>query len=90
MGGPWETEAVLLANIYIHRLLKAWKKLDPETKLRARIINYADDLVIVCRSRAEETLAWLRWITGKLGLGLNEAKTRICDAALETSSTPSG
>jgi hypothetical protein len=38
----------LLANIYIHRLLKAWKKFDLETKLRARIINYADDLVIVC------------------------------------------
>jgi len=36
----------LLANIYIHRLLKAWKKFDLETKLRAGIINYADDLVM--------------------------------------------
>jgi RNA-directed DNA polymerase len=35
----------LLANIYIHRLLKAWKKFDLESKLRARIINYADDRV---------------------------------------------
>jgi len=26
----------LLANIYIHRFLKAWKKFDLETKLRAR------------------------------------------------------
>ncbi len=58
--------------------------LDLETKLRARIINDADDLVIVCRSRAEEALTWLRWITGKLGLGLNEAKTRVCDAERET------
>jgi RNA-directed DNA polymerase len=74
----------LLANIYIHRLLKAWKKFDLETKLRARIINYADDLVIVCRGRAEEALTWLRWITAKLGLGLNEAKTRVCDAELES------
>jgi RNA-directed DNA polymerase len=74
----------LLANIYIHRLLKAWKKFDLETKLRARIINYADDLVIVCRSRAEEALTWLRWITEKLGLGLNEAKTRVCDAERES------
>ncbi|MEW5749026.1 MAG: reverse transcriptase domain-containing protein, partial [Candidatus Thermoplasmatota archaeon] len=52
----------LLANIYIHRLLKAWKKFDLETKLRARIINYADDLVILCRDRAEDALAWLKWI----------------------------
>jgi RNA-directed DNA polymerase len=74
----------LLANIYIHRLLKAWKKFDLETKLRARIINYADDLVILCRDRAEDALAWLKWITGKLGLGLNEAKTRVCDAERET------
>jgi len=29
----------LLANIYIHRLLKAWKKFDLEAKLRARIID---------------------------------------------------
>ena len=68
----------------IHRLLKAWKKFDLEAKLRARIINYADDLVIVCRSRAEEALTWLRWITAKLGLGLNEAKTRVCDAERES------
>ncbi|MCL6549028.1 MAG: hypothetical protein K6T30_08975 [Alicyclobacillus sp.] len=38
----------------------------------------------MCQNRAEEALAWLRWITGKLGLGLNEAKTRICDAERET------
>jgi RNA-directed DNA polymerase len=74
----------LLANIYIHRLLKAWKKFDLETKLRARIINYADDLVIVCRGRAEEALTWLRWIAEKLGLSLNEAKTRVCDARRES------
>jgi retron-type reverse transcriptase len=74
----------LLANIYIHRLFKAWKEFDLETKLKARIINYADDLVILCRGRAEEALAWLRWITERLGLSLNEAKTRVCDAHRET------
>ncbi len=40
--------------------------------------------MIVCRSRAEEALTWLRWITEKLGLGLNEAKTRVCDAERES------
>ena len=64
--------------------LPGGKKFDLETKLKARIINYADDLVIVCRGRAEEALTWLRWITAKLGLSLNEAKTRVCDAERET------
>ena len=74
----------LLANIYIHRLLRAWKKFDLETKLRARIINYADDLVIVSRGRAKQALAWLRWIAGRLGLSLNEAKTCVRNAREES------
>jgi RNA-directed DNA polymerase len=74
----------LLANIYIHRLLKAWKKFALESKLQARIINYADDLVIVCRGGAEEALRWLRWITERLGLSLNEAKTGVRDARRES------
>jgi RNA-directed DNA polymerase len=74
----------LLANVYIHRLLKAWEKFDLESKLQARIINYADDLVIVCRGTAEGALEWLRWIVGKLGLCLNEAKTCIRDARRES------
>ncbi len=74
----------LLANIYIHRLLRAWKKFDLEQRLGARIINYADDLVIVCRGQAEDALVWLRWIVERLGLSLNEAKTSICDARQES------
>jgi len=52
----------LLANVYIHRLLKTWKKFGLERHLRARIINYADDLVILCRDRfgAETALKSLR------------------------------
>jgi RNA-directed DNA polymerase len=69
----------LLANLYIHRLLRAWKKLN----LRGRIINYADDLVIVCRDSAEEALQWLKWIIERLGLQLNEVKTSVRDARRE-------
>ena len=69
----------LLANIYIHRLLRAWKKFALIERLGARIINYADDLVIVCRTRtgAQAAHAWLKWIIEKLGLRLNEQKTCI-------------
>jgi RNA-directed DNA polymerase len=74
----------LLANIYIHRLLRAWKQLGLESKLRARIINYADDLVIVCHGSAEDALTWLKWIVERIGLSLNEAKTSIRDARRES------
>lgn len=75
----------LLANIYIHRLLKTWKKYGLERHLRARIINYADDLVILCRDRfgAETALKSLRWIVERLGLRLNEQKTHLRNAREE-------
>lgn len=75
----------LLANIYIHRLLKTWKKFGLERHLRARIINYADDLVILCRDRfgAETALKVLRRIVERLGLRLNEQKTHLRDAREE-------
>ena len=70
----------LLANIYIHRLLKAWKGFDLERQLGARIVNYADDLVILCRGEGEQALVWLRWIVERLGLKLNEEKTCVRNA----------
>lgn len=75
----------LLANVYIHRLLKAWKKYGLDRHLRARIINYADDLVILCRDRfgAESALKSLRWFVDRLGLGLNEQKTHLRNAREE-------
>lgn len=76
----------LLANVYIHRLLKTWKKYGLERHLRARIINYADDLVILCRDRfgAETALKSLRWIVERLGLRLNEQKTHLRHAREES------
>ncbi len=76
----------LLANIYIHRLLRTWKKYGLERHLGARIINYADDLVILCRSRfgAESALKALRWIVDRLGLRLNEQKTDLRHAREES------
>ena len=56
-----------------------WKKLGLERSLGTRLVNYADDLVILCRrGSAESALHHLREIMGKLKLTVNEEKTRIC------------
>jgi RNA-directed DNA polymerase len=69
----------LLANLYMRRFVLGWKKLGLEQSLGTRLVNYADDLVILCRrDSAENALHHLREIMGKLKLTVNEEKTRIC------------
>jgi hypothetical protein len=69
----------LLANIYMRRFVVGWRKLGLEQRLGSRLVVYADDLVILCRKgNAEAALRYLRQITGKLKLTVNEDKTRIC------------
>jgi group II intron reverse transcriptase/maturase len=69
----------LLANLYMRRFVLGWKKLGLEQSLGARLVTYADDLVILCRTgNAEAALHHLRALMGKLKLTVNEEKTRIC------------
>jgi group II intron reverse transcriptase/maturase len=69
----------LLANLYMRRFVLGWKQLGLERSLGSRIVNYADDLVILCRrGKAAEALQQLREIMGRLKLTVNEEKTRIC------------
>jgi group II intron reverse transcriptase/maturase len=68
----------LLSNLYMRRFVLGWKKLGHEKRLAAYIVNYADDLVICCRGRAEEALVRMRDIMVKLKLTVNETKTRVC------------
>jgi len=68
----------LLSNLYMRRFVLGWKQLGHEKRLTAYIVNYADDLVICCRGSAEEALATMRRIMGKLKLTVNETKTRVC------------
>jgi len=69
----------LLANLYMRRFVLGWKKLGLEESLGSRIVTYADDLVILCRKgKAEEALARMRELMGRLKLTVNEEKTRIC------------
>jgi group II intron reverse transcriptase/maturase len=67
----------LLSNLYMRRFVLGWKKLGHEKRFGAYIVNYADDLVICCRGRAEEALATMRVMMTKLKLTVNETKTRV-------------
>src|SRR5947209_4030107 len=68
----------LLSNLYMRRFVLGWKKLGHEKRLKAYIVNYADDLVICCRSKAEEALTTMRDMMSKLKLTVNGKKTRVC------------
>ncbi len=50
----------LLSNLYMRRFVLGWKKLAHEKRLKAYIINYADDLVICCHTGADEALVLMR------------------------------
>lgn len=67
----------LLSNLYMRRFVLGWKVLGHEKRLGACIVNYADDLVICCRGRAEEALTTMRVMMTKLKLTVNDTKTRV-------------
>lgn len=64
----------LLANVYLHRLDRAW-----QTRRHGVLCRYADDLVVMCKTKGEAgaALAALRTILAELGLAPKDAKTRI-------------
>ena len=73
----------LLANLYINRMLKGFRQTGREGQFKARIVNYADDFVILSRGKAAEALEWTRGVLARLKLTLNEKKTSIRNARQE-------
>lgn len=72
----------LLANIYLHVLDSYWEN----HKELGVIVRYADDAVIVCRTRKDAELAFehLKRIMAKLKLTLNPQKTKVIDMNKES------
>ena len=69
----------LLANLYLNAL-------DHEMVKRGwEMVRYADDLVVLCRTReeAEEAMAYLRDWSGRAGLTVHPTKTRIVQVQSE-------
>ena len=71
----------LLANLYMRRFVLGWKTLGHQNRFQARIVNYADDFVILCRGRADQALAAMRKVMERLQLTVNETKTHVCRIA---------
>jgi len=67
----------LLANLYLDRLDEEFYRRD------MRFIRFADDFVILCRSRAgaEGAMDRVVGVLGEFGLNLNREKSRIVDFA---------
>ena len=70
----------LLANIYLNVLDTLWKVKEIEEKMRARLVRYADDFVVLCKGNTERILEGIKRTTNHLGLSLNEKKTRVVEA----------
>jgi len=74
----------LLSNLYLHLLDRIWERHELERRDRARLVRYADDVVILCAGDVEAPMAALRQVLGRLDLCLNETKTRVVDAREES------
>jgi group II intron reverse transcriptase/maturase len=68
----------LLANLYMRRFILGWKQQGWEGRLKAHIVNYADDFVILCRGSAQEARERMQKLMGRLKLTVNEQKTKTC------------
>jgi len=74
----------LLSNLYMRRFVLGWKTLGHEARLKAHIVNYADDFVICCRGTAVKAMTVMRDMMARLKLAVNEVKTRRCQAWKES------
>jgi RNA-directed DNA polymerase len=73
----------LLSNLYMRRFVLGWKLRGHAERLQARIVNYADDFVILCRATGQQASETMRAMMQVLKLTVNEEKTRLCRVPAE-------
>ena len=66
----------LASNVYMRRFILGWKALGYARRFRAEIVNYADDLCVLGKAPAAETLAAVERLMAGLKLTINARKTR--------------
>jgi RNA-directed DNA polymerase len=72
----------LLANVYLHVLDMYWTE---RYAYLGKLVRYADDFVIVCRTKreAQEAMQGIEQIINRMKLTLHPTKTRIVDMGRE-------
>jgi group II intron reverse transcriptase/maturase len=73
----------LLSNLYLHLLDRIWERRNLPQQIGARIVRYADDIVVLCRRSTDPAMDVLRHVLERMSLQLNESKTRVVDAYQE-------
>lgn len=74
----------LLANLYFRRFVLAWQKFGLTLRFNSAIVNYADDFVICCvPGQGAAAMTAMRKIMDRLGLTVNEQKTRLVNVGEE-------
>jgi RNA-directed DNA polymerase len=71
----------LLANVYLHWFDKFFHRTDgPARWAKARLVRYADDLVILAEYQGKRLRAWVEsTLEARMGLEVNREKTRVVD-----------
>ena len=77
----------LLSSLYMRRFILSWKQLGWERKLGARIVNYADDFVILCQRGGQDAYHAMRNIMERLKLTVNEERHKCADCQRIASSS---
>lgn len=73
----------LLANVYLNVMDRNFRRQVDERRLDGRLIRYADDFVIMTPRDITDIRAWMDHVLARLGLTVNESKTRVLDARQE-------
>lgn len=78
----------LLANIFLHWFDTYFHGPDgPATKANAKLVRYADDLVVLARYQGDQILSWVnRTLESRMGLVVNRVKTSVVNLKKEKES----
>jgi RNA-directed DNA polymerase len=74
----------LLANIYLHYFDVLLQRERYRRNIQGWLVRYADDFVILCQEKAEEVMEVSKEVLKRMGLRLNERKSRIVEAKEES------
>jgi RNA-directed DNA polymerase len=70
----------LLANIYLHLFDRVFLSYCRARGVKAHLVRYADDFVILMRGGMEATVERVKQVLARMELKLNEEKSRVVDA----------